>query len=76
MSASTPGDLDRFGELLSADFVEHDEIPGLPPTKEGVLAYFGSLLISFPDLRMDVEDLIASGNKAVTAREGIGNAPR
>jgi predicted ester cyclase len=42
-----------------------NEVPGLPPTKEGVLAYFGSLLTAFPDMRMDVEDLIASENKAV-----------
>ncbi len=59
------GDLDGFGELLSEDFVEHDEVPGLPPTKEGALAYFGSLLTAFPDMRMDVEDVIASGDKAV-----------
>jgi steroid delta-isomerase-like uncharacterized protein len=59
------GDIDGFGELLADDFVEHDEVPGLPPTKEGVLAYFGSLLTAFPDMRMDVEDLIASENKAV-----------
>jgi steroid delta-isomerase-like uncharacterized protein len=66
------GDLHGFGELLSEDFVEHDEVPGLPPTKEGVLAYFGSLLVSFPDLRMDVEDLIASGNKAVARVKASG----
>ena len=59
------GDVDGFGELLAGEFVEHEEVPGLPPTKEGVLAYFGSLLTAFPDTRMDVEDLIASGNKAV-----------
>ena len=29
------GDLDGFGALLAEDFVEHDEVPGLPPTKEG-----------------------------------------
>jgi steroid delta-isomerase-like uncharacterized protein len=59
------GDLDGFGELVSEDFVEHDEVPGLPPTKEGMLAYFASLLTAFPDLRMDVDDVIASGDKAV-----------
>jgi steroid delta-isomerase-like uncharacterized protein len=59
------GDIDGFGALLADDFVEHDEVPGLPPTKEGVIAYFTSLLTSFPDMRMNVEDLIASGNKAV-----------
>ena len=30
-----------------------------------MIAYFTSLLTSFPDMRMTVEDLIASGNKAV-----------
>ena len=58
-------DLDGFGALLAEDFVEHDEVPGLPPTKEGVIAYFTSLLTSFPDMRMTVEDLVASGKKAV-----------
>jgi steroid delta-isomerase-like uncharacterized protein len=59
------GDIDGFGALLADDFVEHDEVPGLPPTKEGVIAYFRSLLTSFPDMQMNVEDLIASENKAV-----------
>src|SRR5262249_48964230 len=59
------GDIDGFGSLLADDFVEHDEVPGLPPTKDGVVAYFTSLLTSFPDMQMNVEDLIASGDKAV-----------
>lgn len=59
------GDIDGFGALLAEDFVEHEEVPGLPPTKEGVIAYFRSLLTSFPDMQMNVEDVIASENKAV-----------
>jgi steroid delta-isomerase-like uncharacterized protein len=59
------GDIPGFGELVADDFVEHDEIPGLPPTKEGLLEYFGLLLAAFPDLRMDVEDLLADGDKTV-----------
>ena len=59
------GDIDGFGKLLADDFVEHDEVTGLPPTKEGTLEFFRSLLVSFPDWRMDVEDLIASEDKAV-----------
>ena len=35
------GDIDGFGDLLADEFVEHEEIPGLSPTKEGVLVYFG-----------------------------------
>jgi len=59
------GDLEGFGGLLAEDFVEHEETPGLAPTKEGVLEFFRMYRAAFPDLRMDVEDLLASGNKTV-----------
>lgn len=59
------GDIDGFGRQLADDFVEHEEIPGLPPTKAGVIQYFRLLIAAFPDMRMDVEDIIASGDKAV-----------
>ena len=59
------GDIDGFGRQLADDFVERNEVPGIPPTKEGVVQYFQMLLAAFPDLRMDVEDVIASSDKAV-----------
>ena len=59
------GDIDGFGRQVAEDFVEHEELPGLPPTKEGVVQYFRMMLAAFPDMRMDVEDVIASGDKAV-----------
>jgi steroid delta-isomerase-like uncharacterized protein len=59
------GDLDGFAALVADDFVEHDEIPGLPPTKDGMLDYFRMLLAAFPDMRIDVEDLIADDDKTV-----------
>jgi steroid delta-isomerase-like uncharacterized protein len=61
----TAGDISGFGELMAEDFVEHEEVPGLAPTKAGVLDYFRVLRAAFPDLRMDVDDLIASGDKTV-----------
>ena len=59
------GDIDGFGALISDDFVEHEGAPDQPPTKAGTLAFFRELLVSFPDMRMDVDDLIVSGDKAV-----------
>ena len=61
----TAGDIDAFGDLLTADFVEHQGGPGYPPTKEGTLDFFRDLLTAFPDWHMAVEDLIAGGDKTV-----------
>jgi steroid delta-isomerase-like uncharacterized protein len=59
------GNVDGFGDLVADDFVEHQGDPGLPPTKEGTLEFFRALLTAFPDMHMDVDDLIASGDKTV-----------
>ena len=39
--------------------------PGLAPTKDGVKDCFRLRLAAFPDLRMEVVDAFASGEKAV-----------
>lgn len=59
------GDIDGFGRLVSEGFVEHQEQPGLPPTKEGVLELFRAYRAAFPDLRMHVDEIIASGDTTV-----------
>ncbi len=59
------GDVDGFGDLLSDDFVEHEETPGLAPTKDGVKAFFRMYIAAFPDLRMDPVDVLPSGDKIV-----------
>jgi predicted ester cyclase len=59
------GDIDGFGDLLTADFVEHQAGPGYPPTKEGTLDFFRDLLAAFPDWHMAVQDVIAGQDKTV-----------
>ena len=58
--------------LLADDFVDHEELPGLAPTKDGVIAFFRMYTAAFPDLRMDPEDVIASGDKAVARVRATG----
>jgi steroid delta-isomerase-like uncharacterized protein len=58
-------DLDGFCELLADDFVEHEETPGLAPTKGGVRQFFAMQFAAFPDLRMELEDVLPSGDKVV-----------
>lgn len=59
------GDIAGFGELVADDFIEHEELPGLEPTKEGVLALFTSYRAAFPDLHMATEDVISEGDRTV-----------
>ena len=66
------GDIDGFGELLAEDFVEHEEMPGLEPSKEGVKQLFHMYRGAFPDLRMEVQDVLVSGDKAVARVRATG----
>ena len=66
------GDIDGFGDLLADDFVEHEETPGLEPTKAGVKAFFRMYVAAFSDLRFRPEDMIASGDKVVTRARVTG----
>jgi steroid delta-isomerase-like uncharacterized protein len=66
------GDVDGFGDLLADDFVDHEELPGLAPTKDGVMAFFQMYFAAFPDLRMDPEDVISSGDKVVARARATG----
>ncbi len=59
------GDIDGFGALLADDFIENEVTPGLQPTKDGVITFFRMQLEAFPDLRMEVQDIVADGNKVV-----------
>ena len=59
------GDIDGFGDLLAENFVEHQEAPGLPPTKAGDLDLFRGYRAAFPDLHMDAVDVLASGDRTV-----------
>jgi steroid delta-isomerase-like uncharacterized protein len=66
------GDIAGFGDLVADDFVEHQGGPGLPPTKQETLQFFRILLDAFPDMRLNVEDLIASENKTVARVKATG----
>jgi steroid delta-isomerase-like uncharacterized protein len=59
------GNLDLIDEMLSADFVEHEEFPGIPQTREGVKQFFAMLRGAFPDVTMTPEHIVAEGDIAV-----------
>ena len=56
------GNLAALDELFAPDFVEHQD-GFTPPNIEGVKAAIVSLRTPFPDLRLTVEEIIASGDR-------------
>ena len=61
--AVNSGDMSALEASIAESFVDHEEVPGFPPTKEGTIQFFGALREAFPDLRMSVEDVLAEGDK-------------
>ena len=50
---------------FAADFVDHvaDVPPGMPPGPEGAIQYVSGALKRFPDLHVQIEDMIAEDDK-------------
>jgi steroid delta-isomerase-like uncharacterized protein len=57
------GDFDKVIELLADDFVEHEEMPGTAPGREGVRQLFTMFQTAFPNMHWEAEDVLADGDK-------------
>src|SRR5207244_11985646 len=57
------GDIGFAEKTLSESFVERSPMPGGTADKAGAIAMFTMMREQTPDMRIDVEDVIASGNK-------------
>ena len=70
------GNLAALDELFCPEFIEHQD-GFMPPNIEGVKGAIVSLRTPFPDLKLTIEEIIASGDKTwarITAR-GTHQAP-
>ena len=56
------GDLTLVDDLVADDFVEHEELPGLEPTKAGLRQLFEGFHAAFRDGKFEVDDIIADGD--------------
>ncbi len=66
-AAVNEGDLDALDALVTADSVDHDPSPGQGPGPAGFKGLFGELRAAFPDLRIAVDHLTASGDDVAFA---------
>jgi predicted ester cyclase len=58
------GNLGVIDELVADNYIEHEEFPGLEPNKEGLKQFFSMLHSAFPDLRMEVHELLGDDDLA------------
>ena len=63
--AINQNNLDALDEVVASDITDHDPAPGQAPGLEGVKQWFSSMHSAFSDFRMNVEDMIAEGDKVV-----------
>lgn len=68
------GNLDRFTEYFSTDYVDHavPPSPDFPTGVAGFKMFFGGLRQAFPDFRYTVEDTIVDGDHIVQRLTGHG----
>lgn len=68
VEAQEGGDVALLDELMTADFVDHRPLPGLPGTRDGVKQLFAGLKTAFPDLAITIEDQIADERSVVSRK--------
>jgi steroid delta-isomerase-like uncharacterized protein len=61
------GDFSAADELMTDDFVEHEDLPpGIPPGREAPQALVSMMRSAFPDFRATVEEMLEDGDKVIT----------
>jgi steroid delta-isomerase-like uncharacterized protein len=55
--------LDRTGETVAADYLDHAPLPGQMPGLAGARQKWAAYLAAVPDLHATIEELVAEGDK-------------
>jgi predicted ester cyclase len=66
------GEIDRTGEYIAENGVDHTAFPGLPPGAEGAKQIFGMIRAGFPDHDAVVHHMIAEGDLVATYKSFTG----
>jgi steroid delta-isomerase-like uncharacterized protein len=61
------GELDGFDEIFAADVVDHDPAPDQAPGAQGYKDFFSTMHTAFPDLGLEVEQLVADDDNIAIA---------
>jgi steroid delta-isomerase-like uncharacterized protein len=69
LQARDPAVVDEF---FSRDFVSHNNPPGFPPGVEGVKRFFTTFRDAFPDIEVEIDELVADGERVAVATTFTG----
>lgn len=65
-------DLSVCDEMLSADYVDHDALPGTPPGPQSAKEFVAGFVTQYPDMHVAVQEVFAAGNQAAARLEWRG----
>lgn len=65
--AVNSGNLEQLGELISHDVKEHDPAPNQGPGAKGYIDFFKMMRTAFPDMKIDVEHMVADDENVAFA---------
>jgi predicted SnoaL-like aldol condensation-catalyzing enzyme len=66
-------DLSVCDEMLSNDYVDHDAPLDTPPGPKNTKEFASEFLAEYPDMRVDIKDIIAEGSKVAARIVWQGN---
>jgi steroid delta-isomerase-like uncharacterized protein len=57
------GNEEVIDEICSADFVDHDPLPGTSPDRQGLHDFVKQVRSAFPDLETTADDILVEGDR-------------
>jgi predicted ester cyclase len=69
LSARDPDVVDSF---FAREFVSHNNPPGFPPGVEGVKRFFSMFRDAFPDVEVEIDEIVAEGDRVAVATTFTG----
>lgn len=66
-------DLSVCDEMLSNQYIDHDAPSGIKPGPESTKEFVATFLEEYPDMIVNIQDIIAEGNKVAARIVWLGN---
>jgi predicted ester cyclase len=69
LDARNPDVVDSF---FAPEFVSHNNPPGFPPGVDGVKRFFSMFRDAFPDVEVEIDEIVAEGDRVAVATTFTG----